>query len=184
MLWCGPMTKKLSLFRHAKSDWADAALQDIERPLNDRGRRDAPAMGAYMAKQEHIPDLILCSAATRTKETAALIMEAFAGTVETDAPTKIDTLQRLYLATPGDILHILSALPDDVKHVMIIAHNPGLHSLAITLGHEAFPGKFGDLIWKFPTAALAVFECEAQKWAELTTAPTHLVDYMIPKNLS
>lgn len=136
----------LTLMRHAKSDWKHENLSDHERPLNARGQRDAPEMARRLKNFNALPQLILCSTALRTRETADYLLKVF----ET-SEIGIQYSEDLYLASPGNLLESLEDIPDAVNHVMIIAHNPGIEYLSAVLS-----GMQAD---KMPTAAIRQFTC-------------------------
>jgi phosphohistidine phosphatase len=144
--------KTLLVLRHAKSSWNNPALDDHERPLNTRGRRDAPRMGLLMRESGLIPDVVISSDAVRARLTAEAVAEAarYRGEILLDP--------RLYLAGPADILSPLSALRDNVETVMIVGHNPGLETLV-----EQLTGEPQDM----PTAALAQIRLPIDRWRDL-----------------
>lgn len=161
--------KTLLVLRHAKSSWKDEGLDDHERPLNKRGRRDAPRMGELLAEEGLLPDLILSSTAVRALTTAEAVSEAsgFAG--------PLVVRQELYLATPADHLEVLAAQDDQYQSVMIVAHNPGLEDLLQHLTGAAA---------HMPTAALAVIEIPIDSWTELNAETTgQLRRFYLPKDL-
>ena len=163
--------------RHGKSDWGDETIDDFDRPLNKRGRKAATAVGAYLQKQDRIPQLILCSASKRTTKTAKKLMKIF------DPTPEIDQLSSLYLAPPNDILSLLKSVPEKIDHVLVIGHNPGLHSLAISLGSRDFPGPHEAAVWHFPTAAVAQFSLDIDQWADINRDSATLTDFITPKTL-
>jgi phosphohistidine phosphatase len=114
--------KTLLVLRHAKSSWNDPALDDHERPLNKRGRRDAPRMGELLREHGLIPDVVISSDAVRARLTAEAVAGAagYAGAIVLDP--------RLYLAGPADILSLLQRVRGKAETVMIVGHNPGLES--------------------------------------------------------
>lgn len=123
------MTLRLILIRHAKSDWGSPALPDHERPLNARGRLDAPRMGAWIAAQGASPDEVLCSDAVRTRATLDLMLPAFA-----PAP-RVSTRADLYHAEPEAMLKALSTATGAT--IAVVAHNPGIGALAALLARQA-----------------------------------------------
>ena len=131
--------KTLLVLRHAKSSWDDPALGDHERPLNKRGRRDAPRMGELVREHGLIPDVVISSDAVRARLTAEAVVEAarYAGEILVD--------HHLYMASPADILSRLRTVREKAETVMIVGHNPGLEELVAQL-----TGERPDL----PTAAL------------------------------
>ena len=144
--------KTLLVLRHAKSSWNDPALDDHERPLNKRGRRDAPRMGELVREYGLIPDVVISSDAVRARLTAEAVAEAarYAGEILLDP--------RLYLACPADILSLLPTVRENAGTVMIVGHNPGLEKLV-----EQLTGERQDL----PTAALAQIGLPIDQWRDL-----------------
>ena len=140
------------VLRHAKSSWNDPALDDHERPLNKRGRRDAPRMGKLAREYGLIPDVVISSDAVRARLTAEAVAEAarYAGEILLDP--------RLYMACPADILLLLPTVAEDPGTVMIVGHNPGLENLV-----EQLTGERQDL----PTAALAQIGLPIDQWRDL-----------------
>lgn len=161
-------SRKLILMRHAKSDWADESLSDHDRPLNKRGKRDAPRMASWLASVDCQPDRILCSSSARTCETAALMSEAWM----TDPD--IQYCKSLYLASPESILAAIRAEAGDAQSVLVLAHNPGMSHIVSVLSN-----KFRDM----PTAAAAVFDVDSDWVNLLSKQECRLVDFMRPKAL-
>ncbi|WP_457598784.1 SixA phosphatase family protein, partial [Hydrogenimonas sp.] len=121
--------KELFLFRHAKSSWDDPSLSDFDRPLNERGRRDAPLMGEHLKAMGIHLDLIVASPAKRAKKTAKIIAEKLGYDIE-----KIIWQENIYEASPQTLLYIVCQLPEKAKRVMLVGHNPSLTLLANQLG--------------------------------------------------
>jgi phosphohistidine phosphatase len=144
--------KTLLVLRHAKSSWNDPALDDHERPLNMRGRRDAPRMGELVRENGLIPDVVISSDAVRARLTAEAVAEA------ARYPGKILLDPHLYMACPADILSLLSTVRENANTVMIVGHNPGLEELV-----EHLTGERQDL----PTAALAQIGLPIDQWRNL-----------------
>ena len=161
--------KTLILMRHAKSSWT-AQGPDETRPLNARGEAAAPVMARWMAARGLRPDAILCSSATRTRQTVALMREAVP-----DWPEPV-ILPALYLAEPDEILAALRGLPDRVSTGLVVGHEPGLSTAARLLGGRAVPDHF-------PTAAAAVFEISARGWGGLSWGKAKFVDFAKPRDL-
>jgi phosphohistidine phosphatase len=168
----------LSLFRHAKSSWDDAALADHDRPLGPRGRRDAPRMGAYMAAHRLVPDIVLCSTALRTRQTVELTVP------ELPKPRpEVQIVDSLYLASAAGLMKHVRAIEPQVSHAMIVGHNPGLHGLATRLAGAGDSEALAALAAKFPTGALAVLDFDVAGWAQVTIRSGRLRDFMVPKRL-
>jgi len=136
----------LTLLRHAKSSWNNQQQADHDRPLNKRGNRDAPDMAHRLVANNSIPSLILCSSARRTRETAAHLLDVFG-----EPSPEIYYDEALYLASPHSILAALEQVPDNIRHVMVIAHNPGIEDLSAELQ--------GISMDTMPTAAIRQFVC-------------------------
>src|SRR5438094_9352940 len=133
--------KTLFLIRHAKSSWDDTALPDKDRPLNDRGKRDAPKMGKRLAKRDVKPDLILSSPAKRALTTAEIIAKKL------DYKLKdIVVDDRLYAGAVNDLLNVVHKLGDKLERVMLFGHNPEL---------TEFAHRFSSEITHMPTCAVA-----------------------------
>jgi len=145
--------KTLFLIRHAKSSWGDTALPDEDRPLNDRGRRDAPKMGERLAKRDVKPDLILSSPAMRAVKTAEIIAKKL------DYRRKdIVVDDRLYAVGADDLLDVIHKLSDKLDRVMLFGHNPELTELAHRLSSK---------ITHMPTCAVAEFTFDAKSWSKI-----------------
>jgi phosphohistidine phosphatase len=147
--------RTLVVVRHAKSDWSNA-VPDDERPLAERGRRDAPAIGRWL--DEHVPqvDLVVCSPAKRARQTWQL---AAAG-LDPEPPVRHD--DRIYTASPEGLLGVIDELPDEAGTVVLVGHNPSLTDLVTLLSGEPHELK---------TSAVAVLRWTGS-WvdAEYTTA--------------
>ncbi|MBT5415634.1 MAG: histidine phosphatase family protein [Rhodospirillaceae bacterium] len=170
--------KTLLLLRHAKSSWADPARADFDRPLNDRGRRAAPAIGGRIAAAGLQPDLVLCSAAQRTRETLGLILPNLCG----DAVLRIES--GLYNADATVLLDRLRRVDAAIGTIMVIAHNPGLEDLATTIcggGDETLMRRMAE---RFPTAALAIFSLDAPHWTALSENAAILKEFVVPRDLA
>ncbi len=161
--------KTLLILRHAKSSWKHLELSDYDRPLNSRGKRDAPRMGKYLRQQGLIPDRILTSSAKRARKTANKVAKSCGYT------GKVKKIAAFYEAVPGVYFETLQALPDKYQRVMVVGHNPTMERLVNYLtGH----------IERMPTAALAHIDLPIQQWAalDLDTKGT-LVNLWTPKTL-
>jgi phosphohistidine phosphatase len=170
---------QLLLLRHAKSAWKDAAVSDHERPLNRRGREAASAMGRYLFAEGLIPDLALVSSARRTQESWTLLIAAWP---QPPSPSKV--LRGLYLATAGQILVQVRRTPATVRRLLVLGHNPGLESLARALAGAGSDGaELRRLEQKFPTGALACFDCPADDWSALEKDGARLSRFVTPRAL-
>jgi phosphohistidine phosphatase len=173
--------KTVYLLRHAKSDWADPAQTDHERPLNERGRDAAPKMGAYLRLKRYKPDAVLCSTARRTVETFDLIKDA-AG-----VSSKVKFEETLYLAELRHLIERLKWLDDELRSTMLIGHNPGMEQLANALARS--PANAAEeklhrrMREKFSTCALAVIKLPVTTWREVKPGIGTLADFMRPRDL-
>jgi phosphohistidine phosphatase len=161
--------KSIFILRHAKSSWKYQNLTDHERPLNKRGKKDAPRMGALLQKKNLLPDLILCSTAERARMTAKLLIEA------SGYEGEIRFLDELYTPDPLMYLEIISSVDNQFKNVMVIGHNPGLEELLEMLSGE----------WhRLTTAALAIVQLPIKKWVNLKPGVKgDLIELWRPKEL-
>lgn len=162
------MIRRLTLVRHAKSSWDYAELSDFERPLNARGRRDAPAMARHLAAELERPLRLVSSPALRAITTA----HAFADALGL-ANSAIRVEPRIYEATLGTLFGIVQDLDDADTHVLLFGHNPGLTELAQLLA----PCSFSEM----PTCAAATLGFELKHWRELQPHGGTLLRYEFPK---
>ncbi|WP_439626436.1 SixA phosphatase family protein [Shinella sp.] len=169
--------KRLLLLRHAKSAWPDG-VEDHDRPLGDRGRRDAPRMGIHMAAAGLEPDFALVSSARRTQETWALVAPAFA------RPCLSRTVPSIYEAAPAAILAAIHEAPDESGTLLVIGHNPGFEELAALLAQQGEANALGRLRTKYPTAGLAVIAFDSERWADIAPGSGRLEAFVTPKTLA
>lgn len=153
------MSRELYILRHAKSDWDSGAKLDSERPLNKRGRKDAPRIGVWMREHYLYPGLVLCSTAVRARETLEAVVQELELQTE-----RIQFIEDLYLANLGTLLKILRDIPVEHNSVMLVGHNPGLDDLVSFLSKTPIPlTESGKLM---STASLAHFKLP-DDWKEL-----------------
>lgn len=161
--------KTLLILRHAKSSWDNAQLTDYERPLNSRGKIDAPRIGQLLREQELVPDLIITSSAERALATAEAV--ALASGYEQE----IQATRSFYHADPEAYFEVLCQLDDVHERVMVVGHNPGVEELVEELT---------DLWEQMPTAALAQISLPIDHWHEFEDGTTgDLVNLWRPKEL-
>jgi phosphohistidine phosphatase len=161
--------KTLTLVRHAKSSWKDTSLADRERPLNKRGKRDAPEMGRRIAAAGIRPSLIVSSPAVRAWTTAKVIAD------EISYPREF--LQRdnaLYLASVNGILDVIASQDAGFNNLMLVGHNPGFTDFANYL----VPGLTNNV----PTAGVISVELDTDEWTLYDKPDTELLLYDFPKN--
>jgi len=193
-------TRRLILLRHAKSAWPD--VPDRDRPLAKRGRRDAPRIGRWLHEHGYQPDVVVVSAATRTRQTWDLVAPELGGL------PAVHFEPRAYAASALTLLYLAQELPDRYRTALLIAHNPGLSELATSLAappesdrvagpesdRAAGPSSTGPAATgpavkdsprpaiSLPTAAVAVFEFPGT-WPSLTPAHARLISLTTPADL-
>ncbi len=145
--------RRILLMRHAKSDWDAGIETDHQRPLNGRGKKDAPKIAFNLKQLGWVPDLVLCSDATRTKQT----FEKMAKQME----SQVSFLPSLYESTPTTMLNEIAFVSDEIQSLMILAHNPGISECT-----EALSAKFIELT----TANVVCFEGELASWSDIHTS--------------
>lgn len=176
-----PAMRQLLLLRHAKSSWDDPALSDHSRPLNARGRRAAAAMAAAVREMGLAPGLVLVSSARRTLQTLDAL-----GPLP-GAPA-VEATDDLYLAPWTALLSALRAVPAGTSSVLLVAHNPGLHDLALALCSESGaaapqpPDAARRLAEGYPTGTLCELSVAAP-WAGLEAGGARLVRLLSPGDL-
>lgn len=165
-------TRRIVLLRHAKADWGQEA--DHERPLAERGRKDAPVAGRRLAGTGIPFDLALCSTAARTRETWKLAVQ--------ELPERPRTVyeERIYEASLGELIALLNEVPEEVDDLLVVGHNPGMHALADALAGEAD----GDLLARmnrsgYPTSAYAVLTFTGT-WKSVEHGVGRLVAFWTP----
>ncbi|GHD84636.1 SixA phosphatase family protein [Streptomyces naganishii] len=166
--------RRIVLFRHAKADWPQ--VTDHERPLAERGRTDAAVAGRKLADTGIPIDLALCSTAARTRETWKLAVH--------ELPHRPKTVyeERVYEASPGELITVLNETPDDVQNLVLIGHNPGVQGLAEVLSGSADPEARERMSRRgFPAAAFAVVSFDGS-WKSLEPGVATLLDYWAPSD--
>lgn len=170
--------KTLLLLRHAKSVLGQAGLPDHDRSLNRRGERAAAIMADHIVAKSPRPDLILCSTATRTRQTLAPLVEHL------HSPAPPIALERsLYLASEGMLLGRLRDVPDEVGTVLLIGHNDGIWELAEALTGHGKATAMTALHEKFPTGALATLRTPIEHWRDLAAGEAELLAFVCPRDL-
>lgn len=182
----GSTGRTLVLLRHAKSAWPD--VPDHDRPLAHRGQRDAPVMGRWLRKMDHVPDQVLCSTAQRARETWQLAQAK----LRAQPPVRFD--RRVYLASATELLELIRRAPPATKTLLIVGHDPGVPELALALAGPVPPAT-GDaerdavramsehMAAKFPTAAIAVLEFSGS-WNQLAHGSAQLASFVTPRDVT
>lgn len=166
------MGKLLVLIRHAKSDWSSGATIDYERPLNERGHRDAPMMGMRLLQKSILPDLIIASTAIRAATTARLIAKEI-GYAAQDILWQED----LYHCMPPVFENVIEAadINDSINTVFIVAHNPGITDYA----NEKTAGLH---LANMPTCSMVGINLDIDSWQQLREVSGTLNFFDYPKN--
>lgn len=165
--------RQLLLLRHAKAVWDQRRFSDRERPLTAGGERAAAALGRAMAALGMRPECVLVSPAERAGKTLAHLGLPLAPAAPREG---------LYLAGAGEILRELTALSEDVRSVLVVGHNPGLHELAEFLLSPAGGAAESRLRRGFPTATLVEFSVPVP-WRELGRGAAQLVRFLSPHDV-
>ncbi len=169
--------KRLYVLRHAKSSWSAPGLDDLDRPLNGRGRRSGALLADYCRERDVRPSLVLCSTAERARQTLELVLPGLGDSV------RVVNDARLYGAGTEGVLAILRAVADAERSVMVVGHNPDLHGLVMLL---AARGE-GDVLTRaraaFPTGALATLDVPGRTWRALGPGSCTLTAFVVPREL-
>lgn len=163
--------KTLYLLRHAKSSWDYPELSDLERPLNERGKRDAPKMGKWLQQRIPPPDLILSSPSVRTLATISKVGHEL-GLKGKDYQTN----NRLYHASPKTLWQIVRSAPDAANSLMLLGHNPGLTHFA----NQLCPAHAIDNI---PTCGIYALRFNCRQWKETDSRQVEFLFFQYPKNI-
>ncbi len=163
------MTRTLILTRHAKSSWDSPALSDHDRPLSKRGRKSAPAIATWLTENGWLPDEVLSSSSTRTRETwDRMSLQA----------AKIRFHRTLYHADPHEMLIELSGATEQT--VLMLGHNPGIAAFANRIARKAPDhARFFD----YPTCATTVIRFEIDDWAKIQWHSGDVQGFVIPREL-
>ena len=159
----------LVMIRHAKSSWANPLQSDFERPLNERGKKEAPLIGEKLKSLNLVPDLIISSSAKRTKQTAKRIAK------EVDyAVDEIKWEEKLYHCIPSVFVELIQQLDSKVKTVFIVAHNPGITDFVNDLSPQFS-------IENMPTGGVVGAHITTTEWSEFPTAKKKVFLFEYPK---
>ena len=160
--------KSLTLLRHAKSSWISTVDSDRDRPLNKRGKHDAPVMGARITTKGIRPSLILSSPASRAWTTAKIVADSI------NYPREfLQRDERLYMANVSSIIDVIEDQDNAFNNVMIVAHNPGLTAFANFLVPDITPN--------LPTCGVVSVTMDSDEWELRTSPDATLVMFDYPK---
>lgn len=169
--------KRLAILRHAKSSWDEPDIDDLNRPLNERGWKAARRMGRELKHRCMHFDLVLASTAARVRETIDGLQEKYAF----GAPIRFEP--GIYMASAEQLLSLIRALPDAVDAPLLVGHNPGLQRLLVELAHDDGSGLRHRVAQRYPTAALAVVQLPAHRWEMVEPGSGEIVELILPREL-
>lgn len=164
------LMKTLCLIRHAKSSWDDPFLNDFDRPLNERGRTDAPKMGKRLKEKDIHPDLLLSSPAERALSTCLIIAEKIGYRL-----SNVHTDRRLYHANEDELLSIVHGFNDANDEVVIFGHNPALTDFVNKLNHELVTDNI-------PTCGIVCIKLAVESWKKVKWGEGEVDFFDFPKN--
>jgi len=162
--------KTLLIVRHAKSSWDNASLNDIDRPLNDRGKRDAPEMAERLIKAGVTIDLFVSSPAKRARHTAEAFLHEFGRKQK-----ELVIIQQLYHAQVQDFKEVVAALDDRYNSAALFSHNPGITAFANVLSTVRLDN--------MPTCSIFAVTSQAERWQDLLSAGTTFWFFDYPKSV-
>lgn len=160
--------KSIYFVRHAKSDKGNPMLRDFDRPLNERGYRDAYFMSEQMKKQKQIPEIIVSSPAVRAYSTALIFLKNFG--MKT---SRLVLNENLYEQPSGKYIDEIKLFPENFKSVMLVAHNPTITEIANSLSDES--------IDEFSTCGIARIDFDMKRWDEIDSKNGRKIFFDFPK---
>ena len=167
--------KSILFLRHAKSDWSNPSLSDLDRPLAKRGLKDAPRIGRVLAKFGCMPDLIISSPSLRTRQTVELAV------LENGYQGEIMWEERLYGGNSYDITGVIHAIPENVERPMIVGHNPGIEETLSLLLSAHGNNPTDGIRLRVPTAGLAYLDACVDIWGNLKPGMCILRWFLVPR---
>ncbi len=165
--------RTLIAVRHAKSSW-DHDVDDHDRPLSGRGRRDADALGRVLMERALTPDLVLCSTAARTRETWERAQAVGATARE------VRLVRAIYHAWVPELVRLVRETPDELSTVLLLGHSPGIPDLVEHVCVRTDSADWSQLDQKYPTSGLAVITLPGP-WRELSSSSAELTNFTIPR---
>ncbi len=162
--------KTLYLVRHAKSSWKFPELDDFERPLNKRGKRDAPAMGHFLKDKDIMPDIIISSPAVRASMTTRIISDILSYPL-----SRVKYSDKIYEADTASLLKVVSGVDNKYNSTMLVGHNPGMTYFANMLASAR--------IDNIPTCGIICTELDISSWQEILENCGTFKFFKFPKNL-
>ncbi|UXX79100.1 histidine phosphatase family protein [Reichenbachiella carrageenanivorans] len=162
--------KTLYLVRHAKSSWKDASLRDRDRPLNKRGKRDAPRMADVLKEKVNCPDVFVSSPSRRTQDTAVSFLHVYGKLI-----ADLELEEALFHGDEGDMASVIGRLDNGHQSAMLFVHNPGITDYANELAKVS--------IFNIPTCGVAAISLDTDCWSEVGKCPAEMLFYYYPKGL-
>ena len=169
--------KTLTVMRHAKSSWDDLHLNDFDRPLNDRGRKAARAMGKELKHHGFKFDLVVASPAARVRETLDELAKGYGQSLD------VQFQPWIYEASVSRLVREVGELPDESDAPLLVGHNPGLHELLVELTRDDREKLRHRIVAKLPTAALASVRFPAERWGDIEPGSGEIAELILPKEL-
>ena len=170
--------RRLLLLRHAKAERSRPGERDHDRRLDERGRGDAPVIGAYLARHGYAPDRVIVSPAARTRETWELVGPAL------PRRTPVDFEPRVYEASPQTLLAVVRETDPGVQTLLLVGHNPGLQDLATRLVATGDIETRQRLAEAFPTSGLAIIDFALDGWRRLHPQAGRLEHFVTPRSIA
>ena len=170
--------KRLTLLRHAKSDWDDPVARDFDRPLNRRGEKAALLMGQFARAKAMAFDMLVASPAVRVVQTLETFFTGYGQVLDAHWD------RRIYLASSPILFDVVRDLPDTADSVLLTGHNPGMEELILDLvaDNGASPLR-EDVEVKFPTASIAVLDLAIDSWGRASENIATLASFTRPRDL-
>lgn len=170
--------KRLTLLRHAKSDWDDPVARDFDRPLNRRGEKAALLVGQFAKSRKMQFDRLVASPAVRVTQTLDTFLSGYG------EPLEPHWDRRIYLASAATLFDVIRDLPDTAQSVLMAGHNPGLEELILELVPDDGASSLReDVEVKFPTASLAAMDLTIDHWAQAKKDVGTLVSFTRPRDI-
>ena len=168
--------KTLLVLRHAKAERDSPSGEDFDRPLAERGRKDARAIGREMRRRGLDPDAVIISPAKRVVETRAFVAEGY-GLLDADQD------RRIYDNTASQLIQVIQDADNNAQRLMIVGHNPGLQELLLRLARDDSGGLRRQVADKFPTAAIAELELPTDEWRNVREGAGRISSLIRPSDL-
>ena len=170
--------KRLTLLRHAKSDWDDPVARDFDRPLNRRGEKAAMIVGQFARSRKMAFDLLVASPAVRVTQTLDTFLVGYGDALEPHWD------RRIYLASAATLFDVIRDLPETAHNVLMAGHNPGLEELILELVPDDGTSPLREEVEvKFPTASLAAMDLAVDRWVDAHKGVATLASFTRPRDI-